>query len=168
MKWCCVGGIQRGAMGLVEGRMQLYSVDKKLSQALEGHAATFARVQLGTKMATLFSFAGKRKAKGEESEGKWKMHVVEVETEERGLAGFEKIAEEMFFLPEFPKDYPLSLTWSEKFPTLLYLISKTGFVHIYDALSAVCLYQNRISTTTCFATVPHPDLRWNNDAESRG
>ncbi len=43
----------------VVGRMQLYSVERKVSQPIEGHAAAFTQFKLegNKKPSTLFSFA---------------------------------------------------------------------------------------------------------------
>jgi clathrin heavy chain len=46
-KWCLLGGISQGsAPGVVNGNMQLYSVEKAVSQPLQGHAAAFAQLKL--------------------------------------------------------------------------------------------------------------------------
>ena len=36
-----------------------------------------------------------------------------------------------------------------------YLITKYGYVHLYDIESGVCIYMNRISAETIFVTAPH-------------
>lgn len=41
-KWCILIGIAAQGDGRVSGQMQLYSVEKKVSQPLEGHAAAFS------------------------------------------------------------------------------------------------------------------------------
>ncbi len=45
--------------GRVVGRMQLYSIERKVSQPIEGHAAAFTQFKLdgNKKTSTLFSFA---------------------------------------------------------------------------------------------------------------
>ena len=54
----CLSGIQ-AQEGRVVGRMQLYSVERKVSQPIEGHAAAFTQIKLegNKKPSTLFSFA---------------------------------------------------------------------------------------------------------------
>lgn len=53
----------------VVGAMQLYSVDRKVSQPIEGHAATFGEFKLegNTKPSTLFCFAVRSQAGGKVS-----------------------------------------------------------------------------------------------------
>jgi clathrin heavy chain len=44
-KWCLLGGISQGAGGAIVGSMQLYSMDKKVSQVLSGHAGCFTTIK---------------------------------------------------------------------------------------------------------------------------
>jgi clathrin heavy chain len=58
MKWLVLGGVQVQD-GQALGRMQLYSVERKVSQPLEGHASCFAQFKLDNNKepSTIFSFA---------------------------------------------------------------------------------------------------------------
>lgn len=38
---------------------------------------------------------------------------------------------------------------------VIYLITKYGYIHLYDLESGVCIYMNRISAETIFVTAPH-------------
>ena len=38
---------------------------------------------------------------------------------------------------------------------VVYLITKYGYVHLYDIETGVCIYMNRISAETIFVTAPH-------------
>lgn len=38
---------------------------------------------------------------------------------------------------------------------VIYLITKYGYIHMYDIESATCIYMNRISSETIFVTAPH-------------
>lgn len=38
---------------------------------------------------------------------------------------------------------------------VIYLITKYGYIHLYDIESAMCIYVNRISSDTIFVTAPH-------------
>jgi clathrin heavy chain len=38
---------------------------------------------------------------------------------------------------------------------VIYLITKYGYIHLYDIESATCIYMNRISGDTIFVTAPH-------------
>lgn len=49
---------------------------------------------------------------------------------------------------------PLFLQISEKFG-VAYLITKFGYIHLYDLESGTCIYMNRISGETIFVTAVH-------------
>lgn len=38
---------------------------------------------------------------------------------------------------------------------VIYLITKYGYIHLYDLESGVCIYMNRISAETIFVTAAH-------------
>ena len=38
---------------------------------------------------------------------------------------------------------------------IIYLITKFGYVHLYDLISGVCIYMNRVSGDTIFVTAVH-------------
>ncbi len=59
-KWCALIGIARKD-DKIAGYMQLYSIERKMSQAIDGHAAAFASyvTEGSTKPSTLFCFAAR-------------------------------------------------------------------------------------------------------------
>lgn len=58
LKWLLLVGIS-AQQHRVAGHMQLYSVDRQVSQPIEGHAAAFAQFKMpgNTEESTLFTFA---------------------------------------------------------------------------------------------------------------
>lgn len=147
-KWLSLVGIKVGNEGEVDGHLQLFSRDKNMSQLLEGHAASFAYLQLQTYEATLFLFASRqRKPDGVDSV----LRIIEV----GGARGFGKVSTDIYYPPEFSNDFPVAVQVSTRYPSVVYLLTKMGFLHLYDLETAKCLYMNRISDTTVFATVPH-------------
>jgi clathrin heavy chain len=131
--------------GRVVGAMQLYSKDRGISQAIEGHAAAFGTLRLeGAPQDTkLFSFAV-RTATGA------KLHIVEVDHPESNPV-FQKKAVDMFFPPEATNDFPVALQVSQKYG-VVYMVTKYGFIHLYDLETASCIFMNRISSETIFTT----------------
>ncbi|XP_047297473.1 clathrin heavy chain 2 isoform X11 [Homo sapiens] len=109
-KWLLLVGIS-AQQNRVVGAMQLYSVDRKVSQPIEGHAAAFAEFKMegNAKPATLFCFAVRNPTGG-------------------------KIGAKH---------------------GVIYLITKYGYLHLYDLESGVCICMNRISADTIFVTAPH-------------
>ncbi|KAK0624744.1 hypothetical protein B0T17DRAFT_577343 [Bombardia bombarda] len=141
-KWMVVVGISQQA-GRVVGAMQLYSKDRGISQAIEGHAAAFGTIRLdgAPEDTKLFTFAV-RSAAGA------KLHIVEVDHAETNPV-FVKKQVDVFFPPEASNDFPVALQISQKYG-IIYLITKYGFIHLYDLETATCIFMNRISGDTIF------------------
>jgi len=133
----------------VVGAMQLYSVERKVSQPIEGHAAAFSQFSMPGNSApsTLFCFAVRGAQGG-------KLHVIEVGQAPQGNQPFAKKAVDVFFPPEAQNDFPVAMQVGPKYD-VIYLITKYGYIHLYDIESASCIYMNRISGDTIFVTAPH-------------
>uniref|UniRef100_A0A452TKQ8 Clathrin heavy chain n=1 Tax=Ursus maritimus TaxID=29073 RepID=A0A452TKQ8_URSMA len=147
-KWLLLIGIS-AQQNRVVGAMQLYSVDRKVSQPIEGHAAAFAEFKSegNAKPATLFCFAVRSPAGG-------KLHIIEVGQPAAGNQPFVKKAVDVFFPPEAQTDFPVAMQIGAKHG-VIYLITKYGYLHLYDLESGVCIYVNRVSADTIFVTAPH-------------
>lgn len=143
-KWMVVVGISQ-QQGRVVGAMQLYSKDRGISQAIEGHAASFGSLRLegAPQDTSLFSFAV-RTATGA------KLHVVEVDHAESNPV-FQKKAVDIFFPPEATNDFPVALQVSQKYG-VVFMVTKYGFIHLYDLETATLIFMNRISSETIFTT----------------
>ncbi|RTG81344.1 clathrin heavy chain, partial [Schistosoma bovis] len=102
-KWLLLIGINPEKNRVV-GYMQLYSVERKVSQAIEGHAAAFARYILegNTSPTTLFCFAS-RNAQA------CKLHIIEVGQPPAGNQPFTKKAIDVYFPPEAQTDFPVAM-----------------------------------------------------------
>ena len=151
-KWMVVVGIQQ-SQGRVVGALQLYSRERGISQAIEAHAAAFGTVRLegAPEDTRLFAFAV-RTATGA------KLHVVEIDHQPTNPS-FTKKAVDVYFPAEAVNDFPVAMQVSQKY-SVIYLVTKYGFIHLYDLETAVCIFMNRISSETIFATAP--------DSESSG
>ncbi|KAI9865995.1 MAG: hypothetical protein M1813_001962 [Trichoglossum hirsutum] len=145
-KWMVVVGISQ-QQGRVVGAMQLYSKDRGISQAIEGHAAAFGTIRLeGAPSDTkLFTFAV-RTASGA------KLHVVEVDHQTSNPV-FPKKAVDVYFPAEAVNDFPVAMQVSQKY-SVIYLVTKYGFIHLYDLETGTCIFMNRISSETIFITAP--------------
>ena len=148
MQWLLLIGIS-AQDNRVAGRMQLYSVERKVSQPIEGHAACFTQFKVdGNKeTSTLFSFAVRGPQGG-------KLHVIEVGQPPAGNQPYSKKAVDVFFPPEAQNDFPVAMQSSTKYD-VFYLITKYGYIHIYDVDTGTCIFMNRISADTIFVTAPH-------------
>ncbi|KAK9476898.1 hypothetical protein V1514DRAFT_335500 [Lipomyces japonicus] len=143
-KWSVLIGISQ-QQGRIAGTMQLYSLDRKQSQIIEGHAATFARFRLegASEDSKLFAFAV-RTATGA------KLHVVEIDAPASALK-YTKKAVDIQFPPEATNDFPVGLQVSAKYG-VLFVVTKYGFIHLYDLDSGSLIFMNRISSETVFTT----------------
>jgi clathrin heavy chain len=151
-KWMVLIGIKsEPGTNRIIGAMQLYSKEKNVSQPIEGHAAAFAdlTVEGGSTPSTLFTFAAKTSAGA-------KLHVIEVApgTKAEGTPPFGKKNTDIFFPPEAAQDFPVAMQISQKY-SVVYMVTKFGYLHVYDLESATLIYMNRISAETIFVTAPH-------------
>ena len=148
-KWMAVVGItQQG--GRVVGQMQLYSRERGISQAIEAHAAAFGTVRLeGAPADTrVFTFAVRSATSA-------KLHVVEID-HQTSNPPFAKKAVDVYFPPEATNDFPVAMQVSQKY-NVIYMVTKYGFIHLYDLETAACIFMNRISSETIFTTAPDFD-----------
>lgn len=136
--------------GRVVGAMQLYSRDRGISQGIEAHAAAFGTIRLeGAPADTrVFTFAV-RTATGA------KLHVVEIDHQPTNPE-FPKKAVDVYFPAEATNDFPVAMQVSQKY-SIIYLVTKYGFIHLYDLETATCIFMNRISSETIFTTAPDSD-----------
>lgn len=70
------------------------------------------------------------------------------------LPVYAKKAVDVFFPPEATNDFPVAMQVSKRYG-IVYLVTKYGFIHLYDLESGVCIYMNRISGDTMFVTCEH-------------
>ncbi|KAK5173612.1 Clathrin heavy chain [Saxophila tyrrhenica] len=143
-KWMVVVGISQ-QQGRVVGSMQLYSKERGISQAIEGHAAAFGtlRMEDASSDTKLFTFAN-RTATGA------KLHIVEVDHQAPNPV-FQKKAVDIYFPAEANSDFPVAMQVSKKYK-VIYLVTKFGFIHLYDLETGTTIFMNRISSDTIFTT----------------
>ena len=148
-KWMVVVGISQ-QQGRVVGSMQLYSRDRGISQAIEGHAAAFGTLRMEDAPADtkLFTFAN-RSATGA------KLHIVEVDHTAPNPQ-FQKKAVDLYFPAEATNDFPVAMQVSRKYK-VIYLVTKYGFIHLYDLETGTSIFMNRISSDTIFTTARDED-----------
>lgn len=147
-QWLLLVGIS-AQQNRVVGAMQLYSVERKVSQPIEGHAAAFANftVEGNALPSTLFMFAVRGPQGG-------KLHIIEVGQPPQGNQPFTKKAVDVFFPVEAQNDFPVAMQTSQKHG-VVFLITKYGYIHLYDIETGTCIYMNRISGDTIFVTAAH-------------
>ena len=84
---------------------------------------------------------------------RWQLHVVEIDHTAPDPP-FVKKAVDVYFPPEATNDFPVAMQVS-KTHGIIFLVTKYGFIHLYDLESGACVYMNRISGETIFVTAEH-------------
>nr|CAG8563230.1 8822_t:CDS:10 [Entrophospora candida] len=145
-KWMVLIGIK--AEGTVVGYIQLYSRDRQVSQSFEGHAAAFTSMKLsnGKSPTSLFTFSVRS------SQGA-KLHIAEIDHKEENPV-FQRKSVDIYFPAEADNDFPVSMQISKKHG-IIFLITKLGYIHLYDLETGSRLFMNRISAETIFVTAEH-------------
>jgi len=147
-KWCLLGGISAGANGTVDGNMQLFSIEKKVSQHLTGHAAAFAtlKIQGRDDPAHCLVFHGKT-APQEPS----KLFVREIGRDPSKGPPFGIQPAAIPTPPDAASDFPVSLAIDQKHETAL-MITKMGYAYMFDIHTGKTFYRAKVTQETIFVT----------------
>ena len=147
-QWLCLVGISQKE-GRIVGALQLYSVEKKISQSIEGHACAFSTFtfQGATKPSIVFTFAVRTATAA-------KVYILEVAKGEG--SNFSKKAVDLFFPADSAADFPVGMQVSDKFG-IIYVITKFGFLHMYDIETGQVVFRNRVSQDSIFLTAKHKE-----------
>lgn len=148
LSWCLLTGISTQDQGqTIDGNLQLYSIDKKQQQLLDGHAGSFGNVVVndGEAPCGLFSFAERKPGSLQT-----KLHIMDV-TKPRGegLPTPFRAQVDVGMPAEAPADFAVALHFCERHG-LLFMITKAGFLLAFDVSSATMLVRTRISQDTIF------------------
>ncbi|KAL7280839.1 hypothetical protein ACG7TL_005783 [Trametes sanguinea] len=163
-KWLVLIGISGNttnpAAFKVKGSIQLYSRERGVSQPIEGHAAAFSEIKLDghQKPTKLFTFSvrtatGAKVSLVYDVNDVVQLHIVEIDHQAPDPP-FTKKAVDVYFPPEATNDFPVAMQVSKKHG-IIYLVTKYGFIHLYDLETGACIYMNRISGETIFVTAEH-------------
>lgn len=141
-----IGILQRD--GRIAGSMQLYSREKNVSQIIEAHAGAFASYtpKGAARPSILFAFAFRSATAS-------KLYVLEVGAAEGST--FQKQSVDIFYPAETGAgDFPVAIQIDDK-NGIIFMVTKFGYVHLFDLVTATVIYMNRISAETIFVTAPH-------------
>ncbi|KAF5212039.1 Clathrin heavy chain 1 [Clavispora lusitaniae] len=150
LNWFAVTGIAQED-GRIAGHIQLYSKARNVSQAIEGHVCKFAQITLsGAHSPTKVFCIGNKAASGQGN-----LHIIEIDHVD-GNPPFHKKSVDIFFPPDATNDFPISLQASNKYG-IIYILTKYGFIHLYDIESGSNLFVNRITADPVFTAAPYND-----------
>lgn len=142
LDWFAVVGITQ-ENGRIAGKIQLYSKGRNVSQAIEGHVAAFSSISLeGSSTPTQVFVCGNR------TEAGGQLHIIEIDHDANNPP-FAKKNVDIFFPPDASPDFPISVQVSKKYG-IVYLLTKYGFIHLYDLETGANLFVNRITVAQVF------------------
>ena len=145
-KWCLLMGIAAGADSVINGTMQLYSIEQKVSQTLQGHAGCFHTITVPGRAdpAQVLCFEEKKPDQPP------KLFVMEVGRAKDAAGGAFRLAPQTIPVPaDAPNDLPVAMLPSKKYD-IVHMITKTGHLYLFDIHSGKALYRARITTDTVF------------------
>ena len=146
-KWCLVCGIKQGSgPGVIDGVMQLFSIEKSVSQMLQGHSGAFSVINIAGREepAQILCFEDKK------PDQPAKLFIMEVGRDKSAPGGvFRVTPQNIPTAPEAANDFPVTMTASKKH-NLIYMISKMGFLYLFDIFSGKPIYRARITTDVVF------------------
>ena len=149
-KWCLIGGISAGAGGTVNGNMQLYSIEKKVSQPLQGHAGAFATLKIIGRddPAQVLVFHEKKNDNPAEPP---KLFVMEIGRDPAKGPAFRLPPTQIPVPAEAAADFPVSLVANQK-DEIAFLMTKMGYLYMFDIQSGKTMYRAKITNDTVFCT----------------
>eukprot|EP00299_Pterocystis_sp_00344_P020124 c9905_g1_i1.p1 GENE.c9905_g1_i1~~c9905_g1_i1.p1 ORF type:complete len:1692 (-),score=393.52 c9905_g1_i1:99-5132(-) len=125
--------------GVAKGVMQLHSVEKNASQFVEGFTGGFTQF----KGSSLLCFANKVGTAA-------KLTIIPVSG-----TGYTKKAVDIILPADAQaSDFPFNLQVSDKYG-VVFIITKMGYIYLFDVDSGAQIYMNRISAEPIFLTVLH-------------
>ena len=140
--WCLLTGISTPDGGkTIEGSMQLFSVEKKQQQLLEGHAGTFGSVPVDDsgKKVGLFCFMERK-----HGQASTRLHIIDLSR----TTNF-KVTQEVQMPSDNPTDFAVALHMSDKHG-VIYAVTKAGNGLIFDIQTGTLLFLNKISQESIF------------------
>lgn len=129
--------------------MELLSVEFKSFESFEGYAANFAQIKLeGNIEPSLVLCYATRNLIGV------KVHIISVGETPPGNKPFDKRTMTLNFPAGEANDLPMALNASNLFD-VIYVVTRNGFIFVYDIESGICIYRYRISSETILASTLH-------------
>ena len=151
-KWCVLFGIYSDSQTkTLHGMVQLYSIEQKASQNLEGFVPHFADVALvdANYKNTVLPFVGKKP-----SETFWNFLILEVG---KPIDASRKVKKKQKFqmAPDVSAtDIPILSYISEKY-ALTFIIAHSGYLYVHQMFTGFMIYRGRISTDMIIACCKH-------------
>ncbi|OBA27121.1 clathrin heavy chain [Hanseniaspora valbyensis NRRL Y-1626] len=143
LDWLAVVGIYQTEQSTIGGKIQLFNKTRNISQPIDGHACQFSKILLdgNTEKNQIFVIANKEDLK-----------IIEIDHNANLTPViYPKKQATIFFPEDAASDFPLSCKISEKYG-IVYILTKFGFIHLYELETCTDLFVNRISAQPVFTT----------------
>ncbi|KAF8821696.1 putative clathrin heavy chain [Cardiosporidium cionae] len=147
LKWAALTGLAKeGDPVAIYGTTLLYSIERKQSRVLDTHAACFGELMVDSKRPVLCFIEKKKDASSP------KLLIMDIFTprEEGGVPPL-KVSGDVEYTAEQGNDFPISVHLSKSYG-VLYLLTKNGFLMLFDPVTATLLFRHRISQESLFAS----------------
>ncbi|GMF44753.1 unnamed protein product [Phytophthora fragariaefolia] len=150
-QWLLLVGIAEGQRGGIHGNIQLYSKKDKLCQVLQGCAGAFTQMKPPGRAddAQVLLFAG-TKAGGQPTQ----IFITELGRVSDFGHLFHLTSKPIPFDTEARNDWPVSIHVSPN-DNIVYMITKMGYLFLFDALSGKLVYHACVMQDTPFVTCPN-------------
>lgn len=150
LDWFAVVGILQ-ENGRIAGKIQLYSKNRNISQAIDGHVAIFSNILLDGNNSPLQIFVtGNRNV----TSGAGELRIIEIDHDASLPIQYQKKTVDIFFPPDATNDFPIAIQISEKYG-VIYLLTKYGFIHLYELETGTNLFVNRITAESVFTATSY-------------
>lgn len=149
--FAAVGIIQEN--GKIAGKIQLFSKARGISQAIDGHVAIFSQILLAGNTEPVQVFVtGNRNV----NTGAGELRIIEIDPSQDQAVRYQKKIVDVFFPPDAVNDFPISVQVSEKYG-IVYVLTKYGFIHLYELETGSNLFVNRITAESVFTATYYND-----------
>lgn len=149
-QWCFLVGLYSLDQKNINAYMQLYNIERKQQQLLEGYSGCFANLPM-TDSAPSFTnnlFAFCEKKAGETVN---RLHIMEIGNPAPGANKF-KVSSEIQMAADAIGDFPVLMQVAPKYG-IIFIITKFGYLFMYEASTAALVYRQRITDQLIFVSV---------------
>lgn len=149
--WFALVGIMQ-ENGRIAGKIQLYSKNRNISQVIDGHVASFTNILLegnGSEKVQVF-VTGNRNV----NTGNGELRIIEIDHDANLPTQYAKKTADIFFPPDATNDFPIAVQISEKYG-IIYILTKYGFIHLYELETGTNLFVNRITAESVFTSTSY-------------
>ncbi len=154
-QWCLLVAISAGPPGpagpTINGNMQLYSIEKAVSQMLQGHAGVFSTLRVPGRddVAQILCFEDKKPDQPP------KLFIMEVGRSKDAPGGVFRLAPVAIpVAADATNDFPVAMTISKKHD-ILYMMTKMGYLFLFDVFTGKAIYRARVTSDTVFVACEH-------------